>query len=47
MIVALYDYFISRGYEVVFNLESDIDVILMFDPRPHYPDTDAQSLFFL
>ena len=33
-ITCFYDFLIKNGYNVVFNLEPEIDVIFMFDPRP-------------
>ena len=44
MIVALYDYLIKKGYNIVFELEDNIDIILIFDPRPHLPGTGFQSI---
>lgn len=45
MVVSLYDYLIENGYEVVFGLEKDIDIILMFDPRAQGPGTGFEDLF--
>ena len=44
-ITALFEYFLKEGHEVVFSLEDNIDVIFMFDPRPHLGDDCVNSIY--
>ena len=44
-ITALYEYLISEKYNVVFDLEENIDVIFMFDPRPSKGNDCVNSIY--
>ena len=44
-ITSLYEYLKSKGYEVVFSLEDNIDLIFMFDPRPSSGGDCVNSIY--